>query len=919
MRNDRIKRGIILMLVFMLMFSVLIGRLFYLQIVRGGEYAQNYALKIKREITLPGTRGSIYDRNGRPLAVNELAWSVTIEDQEEYRSERQRQLGLNSRIYKTVCIIKDHGDKVKNDLGIQPDGNGGYEFTLDGFSLDRFRADVFGRADIEDMDDEEKNASAQDIVSLLADRFCIDSQDGRKYTEEERDDHGLPEQFDDEELLDVLGLRYALSLQSYQKYLPVTVAENVSEETMAAVMEAQDTLPGVDIRQDSMRVYNGGEACAPIVGYTGKISPEELQEMKEDGYTADSVLGKSGMEQYLNDVLQGRDGKQEICVDNTGRVTEDLGVTEKAAAGRDVYLTIDLELQQKTYAALEQKIADILVENLIDAKTFDKTEVDDASDIKIPVYDAYAALLTNGMIDAAHFQEQDAAENERSVYQIFTGSKERVLAEIQIMLEDARTPYRDLDEEMQEYCRFIVNESGVVGDSGTEDAKELSRQWESGEISVREYLEKAVQTGIIASGMADSDKEYLTQEEACESICARILEKLDMDTAFAGLVYKNMLLKDEILPEQVCAILYEQGALDIGDGEYEAWKSGSISTYELMLRKIKALEITPADLALDPCSGSAVVTDTGTGEVLACVSYPGYDNNRLANGTDTDYYNSLLQNDSLPLFNRATQQLSAPGSTFKPVTVIAGLEENVIESGTPVTCDGVFDKVEPPLKCWNHAGHGTIHSAAGALENSCNDYLCEISYRLGMKGNTAFSDEQALAYIQEYAALFDLDKKSGVELPESSPQITDSYAIPSAIGQGTHNFSTVQMARYVTTLANRGTSFRLSLIKKTGDIAKEPAEESTIELPQEVWDTVQDGMEGYIQSTGAFDGFEMTAAGKSGTAQEVSTRPDHGLFIGYAPAEEPEIAVAVRIVNGYTAANAAQCGREVFETYFAGE
>lgn len=919
MRNDRIKRGIILMLVFMLMFSVLIGRLFYLQIVRGGEYAQNYALKIKREITLPGTRGSIYDRNGRPLAVNELAWSVTIEDQEEYRSERQRQLGLNSRIYKTVCIIKDHGDKVKNDLGIQPDGNGGYKFTLDGFSLDRFRADVFGRADIEDMDDEEKNASAQDIVSLLADRFCIDSQDGRKYTEEERDDHGLPEQFDDEELLDVLGLRYALSLQSYQKYLPVTVAENVSEETMAAVMEAQDTLPGVDIRQDSMRVYNGGEACAPIVGYTGKISPEELEEMKEDGYTADSVLGKSGMEQYLNDVLRGRDGKQEICVDNTGRVTEDLGVTEKAAAGRDVYLTIDLELQQKTYAALEQKIADILVENLIDAKTFDKTEVDDASDIKIPVYDAYAALLTNGMIDAAHFQEQDAAENERAVYQIFTGSKERVLAEIQTMLEDARTPYRDLDEEMQEYCRFIVNESGVVGDSGTEEAKELSRQWESGEISVREYLEKAVQTGIIASGMADSDKEYLTQEEACESICARILEKLDMDTAFAGLVYKNMLLKDEILPEQVCAILYEQGALDIGDGEYEAWKSGSISTYELMLRKIKALEITPADLALDPCSGSAVVTDTGTGEVLACVSYPGYDNNRLANGTDTDYYNSLLQNDSLPLFNRATQQLSAPGSTFKPVTVIAGLEENVIESGTPVTCDGVFDKVEPPLKCWNHAGHGTIHSAAGALENSCNDYLCEISYRLGMKGNTAFSDEQALAYIQEYAALFDLDKKSGVELPESSPQITDSYAIPSAIGQGTHNFSTVQMARYVTTLANRGTSFRLSLIKKTGDIAKEPAEESTIELPQEVWDTVQDGMEGYIQSTGAFDGFEMTAAGKSGTAQEVSTRPDHGLFIGYAPAEEPEIAAAVRIVNGYTAANAAQCGREVFETYFAGE
>lgn len=159
-------------------------------------------------------------------------------------------------------------------------------------------------------------------------------------------------------------------------------------------------------------------------------------------------------------------------------------------------------------------------------------------------------------------------------------------------------------------------------------------------------------------------------------------------------------------------------------------------------------------------------------------------------------------------------------------------------------------------------------------------------------------------------------KKSGIELTESSPQVTDSYAIPSAIGQGTNNFSTVQLGRYVTTLANRGTSFRLSLVDQIDGIRQEPEQESAVELPDEIWEAVHTGVEQYAQSTGIFEGFPIPAAGKSGTAQESRTRPDHGLFVGYAPADEPEIAVAVRIANGYEAGCAVECGREIFESYF---
>ena len=146
--------------------------------------------------------------------------------------------------------------------------------------------------------------------------------------------------------------------------------------------------------------------------------------------------------------------------------------------------------------------------------------------------------------------------------------------------------------------------------------------------------------------------------------------------------------------------------------------------------------------------------------------------------------------------------------------------------------------------------------------------------------------------------------------------MTDSYAIPSAIGQGTNNFSTVQLARYTTTLGNRGTSFALTLIDQIDGAENEPEIESQIDLAPEVWDTVHIGMEWYIQSTQIFNDFPITAAGKSGTAQEIKTRPDHSLFIGFAPADVPEIAAAVRITNGYEAGNAVACGREIFENYY---
>ena len=935
-KQIKITRTMILGAGLCFLFALLIGRLYRLQIVDGEKYAENFVLKTKREIRQKGVRGNIYDRNGKPLARNELVYNLTMEDSQTYPGSRERQLSLNGTIYRLLKVLEQNGDTPSQYLELTWDRQGGYTFTVEGTALARFRADVFGKASIDEMSEEESRADEEDIIAYLngEDRFCLFSQGGKEYTSEEKQQYGLPEKLSEEEVLGILHIRYALSLQAYQKYLAVTVAENVSDTSVAAILENQTEFTGVSIEEDTMRVYDGGEACASIIGYTGQISPEELEEKEEEGYASDAVVGKAGMEQYLEEELHGEDGSMEVLVDNMGRVIGSTGKSEEPQTGQDVYLTIDSDLQRKVYDILEKKIAEVLLENITDAKTFDKEHISDTTEIRIPIYEVYCALFHNHLIDTAHFVERDATKLEKEIQSRYEKQKEAICQEIAEVLsgkagqEETRADadsgqYSGKEEVLREYETFIMEQVNLLYEEYEEDAAEYEKQWENGDISLRGYLDAVIAEGWVRDEIFTGENDYLTQEEMYESVVDYIMDTLREDSDFDELVYEHMVMKDVISPGEICQLLYDQEILTKKDDIYRAWKEGKMSAYAFIRAKIESLEITPADLALDPCSGSAVVTDTDTGEVLACVSYPGYDNNRLANEMDRDYYASLSQNKSLPLYNRATQQLSAPGSTFKPVTVIAGLEEGVIEPDTAVVCDGIFDKVSPSLRCWNHAGHGKVSSASLALRHSCNDYLCEISYRLGMKGNREFSDSQALFRLQRYAGLFHLDEKSGVELTESSPQVTDAYAIPSAIGQGTNNYATVQLGRYVNTIANKGDCYKLTLIRgigqeeaaanASGETAAQP--ESHIELSESTWNSVHRGMEMYIESTGIFKGFELPVAGKSGTAQESRLRPDHGLFIGYAPADTPEVSLAVRIVNGYTSENAVACGREILKAW----
>jgi penicillin-binding protein 2 len=316
-----------------------------------------------------------------------------------------------------------------------------------------------------------------------------------------------------------------------------------------------------------------------------------------------------------------------------------------------------------------------------------------------------------------------------------------------------------------------------------------------------------------------------------------------------------------------------------------------------------------------------VITNVNTGEVLALVTYPGYDNNRLANSIDADYYNELLNDLSLPLVNRATQQKTAPGSTFKAITAIAGLEEGKISTSELITDRVLFDKIDPSPSCWSKSGHGSIN-VSQAIRHSCNYFFYEVGYRLSLDSSGKFVDKLGIQKLTKYAEQFGLNDKTGIEIAESQPQIATEYPVTAAIGQSDNNYTNVGLARYMTTVANKGTCFNLSLIDKTtdsdGNLIQDytPTVRNTLSIKDSTWNAVHLGMRMVVENTTAFNGLSVQVAGKTGTAQESKSRGNHALFVGFAPYENPEIAFSVQIAYGYTSANAAEIASDVVKYYY---
>ena len=910
---------------------VLVRRLFDLQIIQGEDYISKFQARTTKERVLKSTRGNILDRNGDILASNVLSYSLTLEDNGTYTSTREKNLTLNGVAYQVLQILHSNGDDITHSFHIVVDKNGEYAFDVaEGFTLNRFRADIYGQALIDDLKDEQKTATADQMMEFLtgSEKFSIVLSGDRAYTEDELTSHGLPLTLTKQEMLDIATIRYELNTNSFKKYMQVTIATNVSEKSVAAIMENKTGLQGIDVVEDSIRQYIDDESMAPILGYTGKASSEELTELRKQNpdYSNDAIVGKAGIEQYMELTLQGTDGKETVSVDNLGKVLKiDEDTKVEPVAGDDVQLTIDTDWQSAIYQILKQRVAGVLLTKIDAAKTFDYTYVTDASQIRIPIYDVYNALISNSVIDITKFSNEDASDIEKNLYAKFQQKQQRVFDTISTKLNGSNPPaYKDEDEETQEYLSYICNDLlrdtlGIISKDAIDTSDATYKAWTTDEtISLKDYLTYATSQGWIDISSFSPEGEYLDSEEIYQALTSYIIDYLSTDTGFSKLLYKYMLQEDTISGQEICLVLYEQGVLDKNDDDYENLASGAMGAYDFMINKIYTLEIEPAQLALMPCSASAVVVDVKTGDVVALVSYPGYDNNRLTNDMDTDYYAKLALDQSSPFFNKATQQTTAPGSTLKLLSTIAGMEEGIIDEGTYIECTGTFDYVDPPINCWYKNGHGSLDIRT-AIEQSCNYFFNMIGFQLGKVGDNEFSEVQSLNKLQEYASLIGLDRKTGIELSEATPKVSDAKAVPSYMGQGNNLFTTSELARYATVMATSGNVFKLTLLDKVmdpkGEVIQEyePEIEDVVNISSNIWDVIHDGMRRVIQTHSQFDGLGVEVAGKTGTAELDLRHPNHGLFIGYAPASDPEYAVAIRIANGYSSGNACLIANDIFK------
>ena len=195
-------------------------------------------------------------------------------------------------------------------------------------------------------------------------------------------------------------------------------------------------------------------------------------------------------------------------------------------------------------------------------------------------------------------------------------------------------------------------------------------------------------------------------------------------------------------------------------------------------------------------------------------------------------------------------------------------------------------------------------------------------FNLSCKDSGNYNDPAGISYIQKYASIYGLDEKSGLEIEENTPKIADEFPVMAAIGQSNNNYTTSSLSRYVTAVTS-GRLYQYQLMKQIVDAKGniiESYEPQYTDISQTLsgpeWDAIHSGMRMVCEDLESFDGFAVNVAGKTGTAQQVETRPNHALFVGYAPYENPEITITTRIAYGYTSHNAAAVSKNILSYYF---
>ena len=219
---------------------------------------------------------------------------------------------------------------------------GKLKFTVSGSSLARFKKDIYGITNIDNLSGDEKK-KAEKYLNSTPEEVYEYLRSGKNGPQGTGNMFGIADSYSTEDTLKIMSVRYDVFMNRYSQTTPITVATNISDKSIAAISEHDDEYPGVSIKADSLRKYNDAKYFSSILGYTGVVSESELKELNGNSgkYEANDVVGKTGIEKTMESTLQGKKGQKDVLVDNLGKVIK-TGKTTKASAGNNVYLTIQI-------------------------------------------------------------------------------------------------------------------------------------------------------------------------------------------------------------------------------------------------------------------------------------------------------------------------------------------------------------------------------------------------------------------------------------------------------------------------------------------------------------------------------------------------------------------------------------------------
>lgn len=894
-------RLIPIFIILVVLFTLLVNKLFEIQIIEGQKNKEvTSSLQDTRLVSTGATRGLIRAADGEILAGNELVYTVELYDVLSSNEEK------NAMISYLIETLKEYNNEIEISFPLYYEA-GKFHFSESGSALKTFKTNAFASGKLTE---EEEKATAKEVFEYMRDdRFKVD------------------EKYSIEETLEILSLRYAMYVV-WPAHNPVLICSDVDEETVVAIKERSHKLKGVNINKQSHRVYTeDNEPFSHILGYTGLITEGELENYNSENpekYNSFDLVGKTGIEASFEEILSGQKGEMTIALDGNNKPTEVINSIEPTAGG-DVYLTIDPDLQRAVYQLVEQNLSTILLSRINNSKDYG-SRGESTSDIRIPIYDVYYAFINNEIIDTNHFKADDATQLEQEVYQTFLNNLENVLDKSELVLAvDSKQTSKDISEEMNEYISYIyelLNTNNVLIKDKVDKNDEIYIEYTKDKVSLSEYLQYALANNWIDLDKLGVDEEYYDTNELYNKLIEYIKDKLYEDKDFHKIIYYYLVDTYKLSGTEICLLLFDQGVLEYKEEDISKLKNGAISSYTFITAKILNLEITPDMLGLEPYSASVLVTDVKTGKLLSAVSYPSYDSN--------NYVDYLSNNLTSPLYPRVVKEAIAPGSTYKMVSAIAGLEENVITPYEKTTCEYVFTKTTPHARC--HSRHHGSVNLPEALEVSCNYYFYELGYRLGFSSGN-FNDNTGLEKLSHYSNLLGLGLGGTTNLEKEFATTANTSAskdslVRSAIGQGSNIFTPAELSTYITTFANSGIRHDLTMIDKTyvdGKFIENEAEYKQLEeISASSIDYIQRGM--YLVANGERSSIDyifenlkeagIEIAGKTGTSQISKNHANNALFVSYGPYDNPEISITVVIPNGHNSGNATKLAKDIYEYYF---